>query len=263
MKRKLLSLFLALSLMLLLAAGASAAEVSANVVDTAGLLTDEQTRTLDTQAAAVSSKHGVGIYIVTVPDYRELDNSGVYEATYGIYHALSLGEGADRDGIILLLSMEDRDFATFCHGKTAERTFSDYALQQMEEKFLDDFRENDWYGGFLDYVNCCDDYLTRAEAGKPVRESAMPRILLFCGIALVVAGIVCLVLVLQMKSVAKKTTAGAYAVGGLQLTGHYDRFTHRTETRRKIETNSGSSGGGSSGGSSHSGGGGHGRSGKF
>lgn len=260
MKRKLLSLFLALSLVLLLAAGASAAEISANVMDTAGLLTDEETQTLDSQAAAVSRSHGVGIYIATVPDYRELDNAGVYEATYGIYHALSLGEGADRDGILLLLSMEDRDFATFCYGKKAEDAFSDYALQKMEEEFLDNFRENDWYGGFSDYVNCCDDFLTRAEAGKPVRESPMPRILTFCGIALVIAGIVCLVLVLQMKSVAKKTTAGAYAVGGLQLTGHYDRFTHRTETRRKIETNNGSSSGG---GSSHSGGGGHGRSGKF
>lgn len=259
MKRKLLSLFLALSLVLLLAVGASAAEISANVMDTAGLLTDQEAQALDSQAAAASRKHGVGIYIATVPDYRELDSSGVYEATYGLYHAYSLGEGADRDGIILLLSMEDRDFATFCYGKKAESTFSDYALQKMEEEFLDNFGENDWYGGFFDYVNCCDDFLTRAEAGKPVRESPGPRILLFCGIALVIAGIVCLVLVLQMKSVAKKTTAGAYAVGGLQLTGHYDRFTHRTETRRKTQTNSGSSGGSGS----HSGGGGHGRSGKF
>lgn len=259
MKRKLLTLFLALSLVLLLAAGASAAEISTNVMDTAGLLTDQEVQALDSQAAAASRSHGVGIYIATVPDYRELDRDGVYEATYGLYHDLSLGEGADRDGILLLLSMEDRDFATFCYGKTAESAFSDYALRKMEEKFLDDFRENDWYGGFSDYLSCCDDFLTQAEAGKPVRESPMPRVLTFCGIALVIAGIVCLVLVLQMKSVAKKTTAGAYAVGGLQLTGHYDRFTHRTETRRKIQASSGSSGGGSS----HSGGGGHGRSGKF
>lgn len=260
MKRKLLSLFLALSLMLLLAAGVSASETYANVMDTAGLLTGEEARNLETQAAAASHSHGVGIYIVTVPDYRELDSSGVYEAAYGLYHANSLGEGEERDGILLLLSMEDRDFATFCYGKKAENAFSDYALQQMEEEFLDNFRENDWYGGFSDYLRCCDDFLTQAEAGKPVRESPGPRILIFCGIALVIAGIVCVVLVLQMKSVARKTTAGAYAVGGLHLTGHYDRFTHRTETRRKIQTNNGSSSGG---GSSHSGGGGHGRSGKF
>lgn len=261
MKRKLLSLFLALSLVLLLAVGASAA--SANVLDDAELLSAQGAQDLNARAAAISWEHGVGVYIATVVDYRELDGSGVYEATYGLYHANSLGEGEGRDGIILLLSIKERDFATFCYGKTAESAFSDYALQKMEEEFLDDFRENDWYSGFSDYLDCCDEYLTLAAAGKPVRESPVPRILLFCGIALVIAGIVCLVLVLQMKSVAKKTTAGAYAVGGLQLTGHYDRFTHRTENRRKIQTNSGSSGGGSSGGSSHSGGGGHGRSGKF
>lgn len=259
MKRKLISLFLALSLVLLLAAGVSAVEISANVTDNAQLLTGQEAQALASRAAEISRKYGVGIYIVTVPDYRELDRDGVYEATYGFYHANSLGEGANRDGILLLLSMDDRDFATFCYGKKGESAFSDYALRKMEEEFLDDFREDDWYGGFSDYLSCCDDFLAQAAAGKPVRESPGPRILLFCGIALVIAGIVCVILVLQMKSVRKKATAGAYAVGGLHLTGHYDRFTHRTESRRKIQTSSG----GSSGGHSHFGGGGHGRSGKF
>lgn len=258
MKRKLFCLLLALSLVFALAVSTSAAEYS-QTYDQAGLLSDSQARELNAQAAAISQKYGVGVYIATVEDYQEINRDGVYEAAYTFYHDNSLGEGADRDGILLLLSMKERDFATFCYGKQGEYAFSDYALQKMEDEFLDDFREDDWYGGFSDYLSCCDTCIAKAAAGEPVRESPGPRILAFCGIALVIAGIVCVVLVLQMKSVAKKTTAGAYAVGGLQLTGHYDRFTHRTETRRKIETNSGSSGGGSS----HSGGGGHGRSGKF
>ena len=62
----------------------------------------------------------------------------------------------------------------------------------------------------------------------------------------------------QMKSVRKAAAANAYLTGALKLTQNSDIFTHRTETRRKIERHSSSS-------SSHaeSGGGGTGRSGKF
>ena len=40
----------------------------------------------------------------------------------------------------------------------------------MEEEFLDDFRDDDWYDGFEDYLEVCDEYLARAEAGDPVRR---------------------------------------------------------------------------------------------
>ena len=61
-----------------------------------------------------------------------------------------------------------------------------------------------------------------------------------------------------MKSVRKAAAANAYLAGELKLTQNSDVFTHRTETRRRIERDSSS-------GSSHaeSGGGGAGRSGKF
>ena len=61
-----------------------------------------------------------------------------------------------------------------------------------------------------------------------------------------------------MKSVYVQARADGYVSGKLRLARQTDRFTHRTETRRKIERHSSS-------GSSHaeSGGGGTGRSGKF
>lgn len=64
----------------------------------------------------------------------------------------------------------------------------------------------------------------------------------------------------RMQTVHKKAEANEYvADGGLQLTEQYDRYTHTTETRRKINNDSDSGGGTSS----CSGGGGSGRSGKF
>ena len=67
---------------------------------------------------------------------------------------------------------------------------------------------------------------------------------------LLIAGIVILVLTSQMKSVAKATEATSYMVGNLHLTERQDRYSHTTESRRKIEKDddksSKSSGGGSS-----------------
>ena len=53
----------------------------------------------------------------------------------------------------------------------------------------------------------------------------------------------------QMKSVRKGVDANVYTMagGGLKLTDSYDHYTHTTETRRKIESDSGG-GGRSSGG---------------
>lgn len=256
MRRRLIGLMLALSLVLLLPLGAVAEENTPWVRDEASLLQPEERQTLEALAGEISERYGVGAYAVTVPDYREYDPDDVYEAAYGIYHSRNLGCGTQRDGILLLLSMAERDYAIFCYGETAGYAFSDYAMEQLEGEFLDNFRENDWFGGFSDYFRTCGSYLAQAQGGKPVRESILPRILLFNGIALVMALLVCAVLVAQMKSVRRGATAACYA-GALHLTDRRDHFTHRTETRRKIRRSE------SSGSQSRSGGGGSGRSGKF
>lgn len=256
MRRRLIGLMLALSLVLLLPLGARAAENTPWVEDGASLLQPEERQSLEAVAGEISERYGVGVYAVTVPDYREYDPRGVYEAAYGIYHSQAMGSGTQRDGILLLLSMAERDYALFCYGETAQYAFSDYAMEQLEGEFLDNFRENDWFGGFSDYFQTCGSYLAQAQAGKPVKESILPRILLFNGIALVIALLVCAVLVARMKSVRKGATAACYA-GALHLTDRRDHFTHRTETRRKIQRSD------SSGSQSRSGGGGSGRSGKF
>lgn len=254
MKRRIVSLLLALCLFGLFVGSAYAASEPqlSYVTDDAGLLQEPQLQQLEQMAHTIAERYAVGVYIVTVPDYQELDPAGVYEAAYGIYHAYSLGEGPQRNGIILLLSMAGRDYALFRYGEQAAYAFNDYGVEKLEETFLDNFGNNDWNGGFEDFLRECDRYLEKAASGKPVRESPVPRILISWAIALVIAAVVCAVLKGQMKTVRKSTSAATYG-GNLGLTEQFDQFTHRTETRRKIESNK------SSGGESHSGG----SSGKF
>ena len=160
--------------------------------------------------------------------------------------------------IMLLLSMDDRDWAIFCYGENSEYTFSESGRKVLKEVFLDNFKDNDWAGGFEDYIRECARFLESAAEGKPVKQSPVTLILIFCGVALLIALVATLTIWERMNSVAMETTAHAYISGNLELTEKTDRFTHSTETSRKIERSSSSSES-----SSESGGGGSGSSGKF
>ena len=183
----------------------------------------------------------------------------VYKTTYQLYHANELGKGENRDGIIILLSMDERDYAMFVYGKNAEYAFNKYGQEQLEDAFLGYFGDNDWYGGTSHYLDTCDEYLTLAEEGDPVRKNTLPMYLIVVAASCVISGFICIMLKWKMQTVHKKVEADEYvAAGGLTLTKQYDRYTHTTETRTKISSDSDS---GST--SSCSGGGGSGRSGKF
>ena len=231
------------------------------VTDAAELLSYEEWQELENLCSNVSDQFDCGVYVITVDDFTEYGTGDVFEVTYGIYHEYALGMGADRDGLVLLLSMDTREFALFVYGDAAENAFNTYGQQQLENEFLPYVSENDWHGGFYAYAKTCGEYLALAAAGEPVRENPTSLILLFVGISFFISLLVVNFLKLGMKNVRKQSQAFRYLSGKLNLTGQHDQYTHTTETRRKIESDSGSSSGGSS--TARSGGGGSGRSGKF
>ena len=231
------------------------------IFDLSDQLSYEEWAELEARASDISQRHGCGVYAAFVDDFTEYGGGdSVYKTTYQLYHANELGMGENRDGIIILLSMADRDYAMFVYGENAENAFNEYGQEQLEESFLSDFGSDEWYSGVSHYLDTCDEYLTLAEEGKPVRKSTLPMYIIVVVSSLVISGVICLVLKWKMQTVHKKVEADEYvAAGGLQLTKKYDRYTHTTETQRKIHSDSDSD----SGTSSCSGGGGSGRSGKF
>ncbi|MFR7894315.1 MAG: hypothetical protein ACLU38_09810 [Dysosmobacter sp.] len=90
-----------------------------------------------------------------------------------------------------------------------------------------------------------------------MRSSPLPAIGIAVAVSCLIAFLVCMILKGQVKSVRKGVDANVYttAGGGLKLTDSYDHYTHTTETRRKIESDSGGGGRSSGGTVSRSGGG--------
>ena len=258
MKKRIIRLSLVLALMLCLSVSVFAESQLWHITDDAGILTESQNIELETYAENISQDYGVGVYVVTVNNYEDYYDSA-YETAWQIYHAYELGEGTDRDGVILLLSMDNRQFATFFYGPRAEYAFDKHGQEKLEDYFLDHFRADDWANGIYGFLSGCDEFLSLAASGTPVRRSPWGTLAIIALSSCFFSLIVCMLLRGKMKSVRMARQANAYVSGELNVTASRDQYTHTTETRTKIEHES-SSGGDSS---AESGGGGSGRSGSF
>lgn len=231
------------------------------IFDLSDLLSYKEWQELEARAKTFTERHHCGIYLVLVDDYTEYGDEGVYLTTAQLYYHSGLGYGEGRDGIIVLLSMAERDYAMFVCGTYAEYAFNEYGQEELEGYFLGDFGRDDWADGISHYLDACHEFLTKAEAGEPVRESIWPTAVLMLGLSCVVAGVVCFLFLRRMKTVRPKSKADVYiTAGGLHLTAQRDQYERTVTTRTKIQKES-SSGSGST--RSESGGGGSGRSGKF
>ena len=234
------------------------------VIDDARLLTIEQRQELNTYAEKITEIYGVGIYIMSVEDFHNYgEEPQIFDVLWNYYHDNSLGYGADRQGMILMLSMAERDFATFFYGEDTEYAFNGFGQAQLENYFLDDFGSDDWYDGFMDFLVASEDFMAKAAAGEPVRDNPWSLASVFVLIALFVSFVVTRLLWMKMANVAAQKGAKRYQTAeGLVLTKQIDQFLTQTIRRRKIESSD--SGSGRSGSSqAHTGGGGSGRSGKF
>ena len=234
------------------------------VIDDARLLTIEQRQELNAYAEKITETYGMGIYIMSVEDFHNYgEEPQIFDVLWNYYHDNSLGYGADRQGMILMLSMAERDFATFFYGEDTEYAFNGFGQAQLENYFLDDFGSDDWYDGFVDFLVASEDFMAKAAAGEPVRDDPWGLASVFVLIALFVSFVVTRLLWMKMANVAAQKGAKRYQTAeGLVLTKQIDQFLTQTIRRRKIESSD--PGSGRSGSSqAHTGGGGSGRSGKF
>ena len=240
-----------------------------HVTDEAGLFTDEQRQALEQRAAALSEKYEFGIYIVTLEDFKDYTNSSNIEKfAVRFYDDYALGWGSDHAGTMLMLSMAERDYDLDFNSKRADYAFTAAGRDWMENRFLLYFRADDYYNGFKEYLNTCEEYLEAAKNGEPVgqgqgsyhdEEKLSPAIALIPGaIAALLVGIFTSI---PMHSAGVKRDADQYVVAGsLNLRRRSDMFLHRSVSRRPRETKSSNSSGHSH---SYSSGSHSGRSGKF
>lgn len=249
--KKLISFLAVLALLTALSVPALAAEPELGyVTDAASLLSDQEWAALESKAESVSARYECAVYIITVDDFTDYVNTNdIYEAAKAIYKEYSLGWGEEKSGVLLFLSMAERDYTLIAYGY-GNTAFTDYGKDRLADRFLDNFGDNDWYGGFEDYLNMCETMLQSARDGRPLDVGSAPMIRLVGIVLSIVLGcaaafIVCCFLSQQMKSVAVKAEADSYVRSdSIIFNAREDHFTHASQIRTKVESSSGSGGGG-------------------
>lgn len=237
------------------------------VTDLRGLLTADVEAALEEKAAEMSGKYGCGVYVIIVDDYKQYGKGSAYDVAGDVFLACDLGEGAQKAGVLLMMSMAERD-VTILTNEAGHAMVGPDAKDWLAVKYLKHFKKNNWAAGFDTFLTKLDTVLQMAAEGKPMTWRTYPETILFGVLVALLGGfgISYLLLVLirnRMKSVFSASFADEYITqGGVNITKSVDEFSHKTTTRRKIETSK-SSGGGSGGSRSSDSRGFSGRSDKF
>ncbi len=223
------------------------------LVDDADLLTDSQEEKLLKKIDDISEKHELDIIIVTKQTIGS-KTSTQYADDYYDYNGC--GYGPNDDGILFLISMENRDWAISTYGKGI-KYFTDAGQNYMQDFFLPKLKSGDYNGAFHEFVTKCDEFCVQAENGKPYDIGNLPRpafslvfLVTAAVIALIIAFCYCTYHKKQLLSVAfKKGAADYFRPGSFNLSQKDDIFLYKNVS--KVYRPPSSSGGGRGGSSTH------------
>ncbi|MBR5260194.1 MAG: TPM domain-containing protein [Eggerthellaceae bacterium] len=229
-----------------------------HVVDAVGILSESEVAALEQQAQAIEDQYDFGVYMVVVEDYTLFSPTSVFDAATTIYKDYSLGVGPGKDGLMLLLSMWDRDYSLITYGDRGNYAFNDEGRNYMTDYFLDDFAYDEWYVGFADFLEVSAMYLDAAEAGTPyfaeggsdgsggtnvpvTTDEALGTIGIYLLAVLLIPLIISFLIIksmdAKMRSVAAAVHASQYVTNPLELTEQSDSFSHVTRIVTAIPKN--------------------------
>lgn len=212
------------------------------VYDDADILTESEENKLNNKLSDLSDEHQAEIVVVTVDS---MDDKDIVEYINDVYDGRNFGYGSERDGVLLLISMNPRKFDILSNG------YAGVAINRGDISDIQDVMENDlasgkYYNAVNKYADECDYYLTTYVKGVPFDFTKSVAFAIVGG--LVMGLVVALVLKGQLKSIRRQTRANDYVKSGsMNVTHSREIYLYRKVTSRPKETNKSSGSGPSSG----------------
>ena len=237
------------------------------VADFAGVISESELKSLNELADTVSEQYACDVAVVFV---SSLDGKDVVSFADDFYDYNGYGYGYGDDGILLLISVGDREYATSTYG-TGRTIFPSYRISsEIEPGMLSYLKRSDWAGAAQSFIYSSSEVLEAYASGAYDQnqqnewrpgdtERATPKITpigaaISAIIGFFTGGIPAGSMKRQLKSVQKKYGAANYSREGLRLNRSDDYFLYMNVSKTPIprDTDRDHS---SSGHSSHSSGG--------
>lgn len=246
--KRIFALLLAVLLCAALVLPVCAADIP-RFTDSAGLVSESEAAALNEKLDALSAQYNFDFAVVTMPT---LNGSDPGESAEYIFYQYGFGTGINRDGILLLISMEDRDWYIY-----NSDIISADARQYIADAMLSDLSAGSYVRAFTAYADASAEMLAMAQSGRSYKAPFpfAARFLISLVISLIVALIAVGVMKGKLKTVSKQTAAASYVVpGSLNVSQSSERYLYSNVTRTQRAQNNSSGGSRSGGGHSGSGG---------
>ena len=235
MKRKILILMRTLLLVMGTTAVDAFAAMSGNelCLDSAGCITEEQRLSLDDKLKTISENQKCEVVIYVTDDFH---GKTATEYADDYFDLNNYGYGDGKDGILLLINTDTRDWAISTHGYGIT-AFTDAGQEYIIDQIKPYLSEDDFASAFDEFADQCDIFLTQAATGEPYDSSNMPGSeksfsLIIDILAGIVAGCVIAFIVVgrdkaALKSVRREAAARNYMrPGSLKLLVNENRFLY-------------------------------------
>lgn len=212
---------------------AFAAEGASRLYDGADLLTDAEESNLLNRLDSVSEKYKVDFVIANVETVGDFTTDEYVEV---FYDDNGYGYGADHDGVLLLIAMEERDYRILSNGLGA-KAISNEDIENIGTAISSSLSAGNYADAFNDFVDKCEYQVNGEINGFPFPFAKNLGISVVIGfvIALIATGI----MKGKLKSVRKQLAATEYTKqGSMRVTTKNDLFLYRTVDRRKKESSS-------------------------
>ncbi len=234
-----------------------AQEDTDRVVDNDNLISESVEQELEVRLNEVAELYELDVVILT---QYSIDGYDPMTYTSNYYEEHDLGMGTNDDGLILLLSLENKDWNINTVG-FGDEAYNDYAIDQFENNILSFFSEGYYDEGFTRFVTMIEDYSKEATEGVPYSYDHSYRDWTYYAIgigivvvaAIVIASIYLMSLIKKMDNIEKQARAQNYVdENSFELIEKSDKFLYSHTTSVRIQRNNSSGGGGgfSSGGRS-------------
>jgi len=233
------------------------------ITDVADTLTSAQVEELNRKAETISEKYKCDVIVVIV---EEIQGDDPEEYAWEIFDYYDMGYGSDKSTVMLLLATLSRQVALVAQGY-GNTAFTDHGKDTILDEYLVPLlKDSKWDAAVYSFVEKAEEYLELATSGKPVdiiipavvsssantppqEEHKTMQLVATILIPIAVAFFMCQAWAAQMQTAVSQRAASLYVTAaGLQLVEKEDTFTHRTETRKVIQSSSSSSGSGTAGG---------------
>ena len=202
MKRKLLTMLLVVVLCLSLTISVSAAS-EADIYDEADLLSSAEETQIAEKLSSIGQQFDAQIVIMTVSS----TDGSIDTFVEDVYDSMNMGCGENRDGVLLLVCMDPREYRILSNGFAGVAIDPD-DISKISDEIVSNLSDGDYAGAFDEFADECAYYLDGHINGFPFNAGKSLAISLIVGI--VIGLIVVFVLKGQLKSVRSQSRAQEY-----------------------------------------------------